>query len=107
MSAGLGLGEGANAPAVLETLAAALAVARTQGDPRALIAALPGARDLLPALPPAFGPVLDGIEQRLQSAALFGEESCSFSLGDLHDAMATWIDRAGLRLAQARTSQSG
>jgi hypothetical protein len=93
--------------AVLASLAQALEVARVQGDPRPLIAALPRARELLPALPPAFGPVLDGIEQRLQSAALFGEESCSFSLGDLHDAMATWIDRARLRLAQARTTDAG
>ncbi|MEI8304856.1 MAG: hypothetical protein WCG13_16330 [Burkholderiales bacterium] len=91
--------------AVLDTLASALAQARTQADPRALIAALPQARGLLPALPPAFGPVLEGIEQRLQSAALFGEESCSFSLTDLHDAMATWIDRARLRLAQARAPE--
>ena len=92
----------ADALAVLETLSAALTVARTQGDPRDLIAALPRARGLLGSLPPAFGPVLDGIEQRLQSAALFGEESCSFSLGDLHDAMATWIDRARVRLGLAR-----
>jgi hypothetical protein len=89
--------------AVLSTLGEALAIARSQADPRSLIDTLPRARGLLPALPPAFGPVLDGIEQRLQSAALFGEESCSFSLADLHDAMATWIDRARLRLEQART----
>ena len=88
--------------AVLGALGEALAIARDQANPRILIDTLPRARGLLPALPPAFGPVLDGIEQRLQSAALFGEESCSFSLGDLHDAMATWIDRARLRLEQAR-----
>ena len=80
--------------AVLDTLAGALAQARTQADPRALIAALPQARGLLPALPPAFGPVLEGIEQRLQSAALFGEESCSFSLEDLRAQLATWLDKA-------------
>jgi len=87
--------------AILSALGEALDIARSHADPRALIDALPRARTLLPALPPAFGPVLDGIEQRLQSAALFGEESCSFSLTDLHDAMATWIDRARLRLEQA------
>lgn len=106
MSAATASAGPADAAAVLAALSSALAVARAQGDPRDLIAALPRARGLLASLPPAFGPVLDGIEQRLQSAALFGEESCSFSLGDLHDAMGTWIDRARLRLEQARASQT-
>ena len=84
--------------AALRALAQPLAHARASGQCAPLIAALPGLRSLLPSLPPAFGPVLEGIEQRLQSSAMFGEESCSFSLHDLFDSLDVWLERARLRL---------
>ena len=57
--------------------------------------------DLLQALPPAFGPVWHQLLDRLESSALFSEESCSFSHGDLLDSLALWLDKAELRLANA------
>ena len=60
-----------------------------------------GQDDLLQALPPAFGPVWHQLLDRLESSALFSEESCSFSHGDLLDSLALWLDQAALRLASA------
>jgi len=57
--------------------------------------------DLLQALPPAFGPVWHQLLDRLESSALFSEESCSFSHGDLLDSLTMWLDKAELRLAAA------
>lgn len=53
---------------------------------------------LLAALPPAFGPVLDNLLLRLESAASFTDESCAVSQRDLLAALAQWLDKAGLRL---------
>lgn len=49
---------------------------------------------LLAALPPRYGQVLEDILGRLESAALFSEESCSFSQRDLLDALDDWLDKA-------------
>lgn len=50
---------------------------------------------ILPAeLPPAFAHVLADIADRLESGALFGGESCSFSQGDLLQALETWHAKA-------------
>jgi hypothetical protein len=49
---------------------------------------------LLPALPPRYTQVLEDILGRLESAALFGGESCSFSQRDLLDALSDWLDKA-------------
>lgn len=57
--------------------------------------------DLLQALPPAFGPVWHQLLDRLESSALFSEESCSFSHGDLLGSLTMWLDKAELRLAAA------
>ena len=57
--------------------------------------------DLLQALPPAFGPVWHQLLDRLESSALFNEESCSFSQRDLLDSLAMWLDKAELRLVSA------
>ncbi len=54
--------------------------------------------ELLGALPPAFGEVLNGLLTRLESSALFSEESCSFSQADLLDSIQMWLDKARLRL---------
>lgn len=91
---------------LLTALASALAGARADGDCRRLIAEMARTQALLPALPAAFEPVLQGISQRLESSAAFGEESCSFSLTDLYNSLDTWIARARLRLTEAARAAS-
>ncbi|WP_119964344.1 hypothetical protein [Simplicispira lacusdiani] len=49
---------------------------------------------LLAALPPRYGEVLLNLIDRLESSALFTEESCSFSRKDLLDNLQTWMDKA-------------
>lgn len=49
---------------------------------------------LLAALPPRYGEVLLGLLDRLESSALFSEESCSFSQKDLVDSLRLWVDKA-------------
>jgi len=53
---------------------------------------------LLSSLPPRFAEVLHGLVDRLESSALFSEESCSFSQKDLLDSLQMWIDKARIRL---------
>jgi hypothetical protein len=53
---------------------------------------------LLEALPEKFAIVFHDLLDRLESGALFSEESCSFSQRDLLDSLQTWIDKAGSRL---------
>jgi hypothetical protein len=58
--------------------------------------------DLLAALPPRYSEVLHGLLDRLESSALFSEESCSFSQKDLVDSLQMWVDKAqGLLEQQA------
>ena len=54
--------------------------------------------DLLAALPPRYTEVLHGLLDRLESSALFSEESCSFSQKDLVDSLRMWVDKAGQAL---------
>ncbi len=54
---------------------------------------------LLAALPPRYEDVLQALLLRLESGSLFGEESCSFSLQDLHAALSDWLDKAEQKLA--------
>ena len=56
---------------------------------------------LLQALPPRYGEVLQHLLDRLESSALFTEESCSFSQRDLLDNLQTWIDKARGQLTPA------
>jgi hypothetical protein len=49
---------------------------------------------LLADLPAKFGTVLQHLLDRLESAALFSEESCSFSQKDLLDSLQQWLDHA-------------
>ncbi|MBU0746962.1 MAG: hypothetical protein KKB08_05440 [Gammaproteobacteria bacterium] len=49
---------------------------------------------LLNALPPRYTEVLHGLLDRLESSALFSEESCSFSQKDLVDSLQMWVDKA-------------
>ncbi len=53
---------------------------------------------LLAALPPPYAEVLHGLLDRLESSALFAEESCSFSQRDLLDSLQLWLDKADTKL---------
>ncbi len=53
----------------------------------------------LAALPPRYGEVWRNLLDRLDSSALFSEESCSFSQRDLLDSLQTWLDKAHSQLA--------
>jgi hypothetical protein len=58
--------------------------------------------ELLAALPPRYGEVLLGLLDRLESSALFAEESCSFSQRDLLDSLQLWLDKAAQHIAAQR-----
>ena len=58
------------------------------------------AQALLAALPERYAQVLNEITDRLESSALFTEESCSFSQGGLLDNLQLWLDRAKAQLAK-------
>jgi hypothetical protein len=47
-----------------------------------------------PALPPRYREVLERVLNQLESAALFTEESCSFSQADMVGALAEWLAKA-------------
>ncbi len=53
---------------------------------------------LLAALPPRYGEVWLGLLDRLESSALFSEESCSFSQSALLDNLDLWLQKAALQL---------
>lgn len=54
---------------------------------------------LLAALPPRYGEVWLGLLDRLESSALFSEESCSFSQSALLDNLELWLQKANQQLA--------
>jgi len=56
---------------------------------------------VLSALPPAFAEVWVQLMDRLESSALFSEESCSFSQRDLIDSLQLWLDKARQRLTRS------
>lgn len=45
-------------------------------------------------LPPRYTEVLHNLLDRLESSALFAEESCSFSHKELLDSLQLWLDKA-------------
>ena len=49
---------------------------------------------LLTALPPRYSDVLLNLLDRLESSALFSEESCSFSQKDLVANLTMWVEKA-------------
>lgn len=53
-----------------------------------------GMPDALSFLPQRYAEVLHGLLDRLESSALFAEESCSFSHTDLLDGLQTWANKA-------------
>jgi hypothetical protein len=62
---------------------------------------LPDVSTLLGRLPPRYAEVWQGLIDRLQSGALFSEESCSFSQTELIDSLAMWLDKAEAQLQNA------
>lgn len=56
------------------------------------------AHALLAALPERYGLVLLQLLDRLESSALFTEESCSFSQSDLHTHLHGWMAKARAQL---------
>lgn len=59
---------------------------------------LPDVSNLLGRLPPRYAEVWQGLIDRLQSGALFSEESCSFSQTELLDSLTLWLDKAEAQL---------
>lgn len=49
-------------------------------------------------LPEKYGEVLGQLLDRIESSALFSEESCSFSQKDLLDSLQLWADKARAQL---------
>jgi hypothetical protein len=56
---------------------------------------------LFKALPPKFEEVWLGLVDRLESSALFHEESCSFSQTDLLDSLTMVLDKAEAKLTSS------
>ncbi len=54
-----------------------------------------------PALPTRYRDVLERLLNQMESAALFSEESCSFSRADILAALADWLSRARALSTQA------
>jgi len=59
---------------------------------------------LLAELPSRYAEVLDSLLMRLESSALFSEESCSFSRTELLDNLSLWLDKAESYVAGLRRS---
>lgn len=57
--------------------------------------------DLLAALPPRYGQVMEDLLGRMEAGSLFTEESCSFSQEDLQAQLAVWLDKAQQTLDKA------
>jgi hypothetical protein len=87
----------------LATLRISLATLRS--DPttdRTFVQTARSQEALFKALPPQFEDVWLGLVDRLESSALFNEESCSFSQTDLLDNLDVVLEKAAQRLkAQA------
>ena len=73
-------------------------LAQSQGNASSLGQQARSANALLQTLPPRYGEVLLNLLDRLESSALFTEESCSFSQKDLLDNLQAWADKAQAQL---------
>jgi hypothetical protein len=80
----------------LDAIAVRIAALRNDGDGSVttLSNEARASTELLSALPPRYGEVLLSLLDRLESSALFSEESCSFSQKDLLDNLQVWVDKA-------------
>ena len=87
-------------PAALAPLHQALAQLRADAlGVQAFCAQARAQEELLAALPPRYGEVWLGLLDRLESSALFSEESCSFSQSALLDNLDMWLQKANQQLA--------
>ena len=85
----------ATASAQLTTLAQALQAFERGDHTAATLSTLARQQAaLLAALPPRYGEVLLNLLDRLESSALFSEESCSFSQKDLVASLQIWVEKA-------------
>ena len=83
------------ASAQLTTLARALqAFERGDHTAAALSTLARQQTTLLAALPPRYSEALLNLLDRLESSALFSEESCSFSQKDLVANLTMWVEKA-------------
>jgi len=57
-------------------------------------------------LPERYGEVLNGLLDRMESSALFSEESCSFSQKDQLGTLKIWLEKARQQLAMPNTPDS-
>jgi hypothetical protein len=81
--------------AALASLRTALAQLRSDASTdRAFVHTARAQEALFKALPPKFEEVWLGLVDRLESSALFNEESCSFSQTDLLDSLEMVLDKA-------------
>ncbi len=88
-------------PAALAPLHQALAQLRADAlGVQAFCAQARAQAQLLAALPPRYGEVWLGLIDRLESSALFSEESCSFSQSSLLDNLDSWLAQAAHKLAR-------
>ncbi len=88
------------ASAQLTTLARALQAFERGDHPAAALSTLARQQTtLLAALPPRYSEVLLNLLDRLESSALFSEESCSFSQKDLVANLTMWVEKAQATLS--------
>ena len=81
--------------AALASLRTALAQLRSDASTdRAFVNTARAQDALFKSLPPKFEEVWLGLVDRLESSALFNEESCSFSQKDLLDSLEMVLDKA-------------
>ena len=79
----------------IATLRHALATLRSDASTdRAFVQTARAQQALFQTLPPKFEEVWLGLVDRLESSALFNEESCSFSQTDLLDSLDMVLDKA-------------
>jgi hypothetical protein len=91
-----------SATVALATLRMALTDLRNNAlTDRAFIQTARSQEALFKALPPKFAEVWLELVDRLESSALFSEESCSFSQTDLLDNLALVLDKAEAKLTAA------
>ena len=85
----------------LKNLGASLAQWRSGGcDAHAFVQAWRAEASVLQALPEKYTSVFNNLLLRVESSALFTEESCSFSAKDLADSLSVWLDKATATLAK-------
>lgn len=63
-------------------------------DSKQLIDEFRSEKSLLAELPAVFEGALESILERMESTALFSEESCSFSKADMIAALTVWVEKA-------------